>query len=146
MLTEKYLARLCKSYYDFKAALFRVIDSMCKPEGLTSMQTLMLFLLKSEARTTVGDLGAHFNITQSNASAMCKKLEKDGLIKRTRSKADERTVLLTLTEEGEASIERMLERGKRFAEELSELPQEQLDVTVATLDEATELLNKLNML
>ncbi len=143
MLTEKYLTKMCKSYYDFKYSLFKVIECMCKVEGLTALQAMMLFMLRSEGELSVGKLSGLFNITQSNASAMCKKLEKDGLIERTRSKSDERTVLLTLSENGNELLARMLDRGKSFGDVLSDISQERLDLIVGTIDEATELLGNL---
>jgi DNA-binding MarR family transcriptional regulator len=140
MLNEKYLTSLCKAYYDFKYSLFKVIDSLCKDEGLTAMQTMMLFTLRSEGAMSVGTLSGMFNITQSNASALCKKLEKDGLITRTRSKTDERTVLITLQDGGNAAIDRMLTRGEPFGLALDNIPKERLDTILETLYDATKML------
>ena len=143
MITENYLSSLCKSYYDLKYSLFKVIEHMCKEEGLTVLQTMMLFLIRSEGSLSVGDLSNYFNITHSNASTLCKKLEKDGLLCRTRSKKDERSVLISVTEQGSGMIERMLERGKIFASSLNDVPQERLDGIISTIDEATEILEKM---
>ncbi len=143
MITENYLSSLCKSYYDLKYSLFKVIEHMCKEEGLTVLQTMMLFLIRSEGNLSVGDLSNYFNITHSNASTLCKKLEKDGLLCRTRSKKDERSVLISVTEQGTDMIERMLERGKSIASSLNDIPQERLDGIVSTIDEATEMLKKM---
>ena len=143
MITENYLSSLCKSYYDLKYSLFKVIEHMCREEGLTVLQTMMLFLIRSEGNLSVGDLSNYFNITHSNASTLCKKLEKDGLLCRTRSKKDERSVLISVTEQGTDMIERMLERGKSIASSLNDIPQERLDGIVSTIDEATEMLKKM---
>jgi DNA-binding MarR family transcriptional regulator len=143
MPTVEYLTTLCKSYYDFKYSLFKVIDSLCKPEKLTGMQAMLLFMLRSEGAVSVGSLSSLLNITQSNASALCKKLEKDGLIARTRSKSDERTVLITLAENGNETLDRMLKRGAKISASLEEIPVGRLDTIVETLDEATALLTKL---
>lgn len=144
MITEKYLSDLCKSYYDLKYSLFKVIEVMCKDEGLTVLQTMMLFFVRSEGSISVGDLSSYFNITHSNASTMCKKLEKDDLLARKRSHTDERTVLITVTEKGNDTLERMLERGKVFSGPLDEVPQERWDTILATIKEATDLLSKIN--
>lgn len=140
MLTADYLTDLCKSFYDFKYSLLKVIDSLCKAEGLTSMQAMMLFMLKSEGAISVGNLSGLLNMTQSNASALCKKLERDGMIVRTRSKLDERTVLITLSESGEEVLDRMLKRGAGINEAMKEIPQERLDTIIETLNEATHML------
>ncbi len=143
MITEKYLSDLCKAYYDLKYSFYKVIEVMCKDEGLTVLQTMMLFLIRSEGSVSVGDLSNFFNITHSNASTLCKKLEKDELLSRKRSHTDERTVLITVTEKGSDMLERMLERGKVFADSMSDIPQERLDFILSTMNEATELLTKL---
>ncbi|MCR5123057.1 MAG: MarR family transcriptional regulator [Ruminococcus sp.] len=143
MITEKYLSELCKSYYDLKYSLFKVVEVMCKDEGLTVLQTMMLFLIRSEGNVSVGDLSNYFNITHSNASTLCKKLEKDDLLTRKRSHADERTVLIGVTDKGSQTLERMLDRGKVLAESMKDIPQERLDFILTTMNEATELLSSL---
>lgn len=144
MLTADYLTKLSKSFFDFKHYLLKTVDILCKAEGLTAMQTIMLFMLWSEGSVSVGELGGLINMTQSNASALCKKLEKDGLVERRRSRSDERTVLISLSSGGEQAILRMLERGKGIAEALEDIPQERLDTIIETLDDTTKMLEKIN--
>ena len=141
MMTEKYLSELCKSYYDLKYSFYQLISVMCKDDGLTVLQSMTLFLIRSEDSVTIGDLSRYFNITHSNASSMCKKLEKDGLILRRRSVTDERSVILSLSEEGTAVLERMLKRGKVLTDPLSDIPQERLDRVLTTIREATALIS-----
>ena len=143
MITEKYLSELCKSYYDLKYSFYKIIEVMCKDEGLTVLQTMMLFLIRSEGSVSVGDLSNYFNITHSNASTLCKKLEKDELLSRKRSRTDERTVLITVTEKGSDMLDRMLERGKAFAGSINDVPQERLDFILSTMKEASALLSKI---
>ena len=143
MITENYLSSLCKSYFDLKYSLYKVIETMCKDEGLTAFQPMMPFLIRSEGSLSVGDLSNYFNITHSNASTLCKKLEHDGLLCRTRSKKDERSVLISVTQQGEEMIERMLERGEKFADPLNEMPQEKLDLILATVDDAAAIMRKM---
>ena len=143
MITEKYLSDLCKSYYDLKHSLFKLIEVMCKDEGLTVLQTMMLFMIRSEGSVSVGDLSSYFNITHSNASTMCKKLEKDGLLTRIRSRTDERTVMIAVTENGSETLERMLTRGKTLTDSLCNVPRERLDFIISTMNETTDLLSKI---
>ena len=143
MIDEKYLSDLCKSYYDLKHSFFKIIEVMCKDEGLTVLQTMMLFMIRTEGSVSVGDLSNYFNITHSNASTLCKKLEKDDLLSRKRSHTDERTVLITVTEKGNDALERMLERGKVLAGAMKDVPRERLDFILSTINEANELLTKI---
>lgn len=143
MPTQQYLTKLCKSFYEFKYALYKVIDSLCREEGITNMQAMMLFMIKSEKAISVGALSGIFNMTHSNASALCKKLERDGLVCRTRSKTDERTVLITLGERGEEVLSRMLKNGAGISDSLGEIPQDRLDTIIETLNEATHMLSNI---
>ena len=141
MMTEKYLSELCKSYYDLKFSFIQLISVMCKDEGLTVLQSMTLLLISSEESVTIGDLSRYFNITHSNASSMCKKLEKEGLILRRRSAADERSVILSLSEDGTDVLDRMLKRGKVLADSLDDIPQDRLDHILTTMREATALIS-----
>ena len=141
MPTQQYLTKLCKSFYEFKYALYKVID--CREEGITNMQAMMLFMIKSEKAISVGALSSIFNMTHSNASALCKKLERDGLVCRTRSKTDERTVLITLGERGEEVLSRMLKNGAGISDSLGEIPQDRLDTIIETMNEATHMLSQI---
>lgn len=143
IIDDKYLSELCKSYYDLKYSFFGIIEEMCKKEGLTVMQAMMLFLIRSEKSVSVGELSGYLNITNSNASVLCKKLEKDELLSRQRSKTDERTVIITVSEKGSDMLERMLERSRIFSNSIADIPCERLDAILSTINEATELLTRL---
>ena len=57
------------------------------------------------AKLLVSHLGIRsFELNQGNMSSMCKKLESDGFIVKTRSQDDERCTYLSLTPKGEETI------------------------------------------
>ena len=143
MIDEKYLSDLCRKYYDLKYLFIRLAEVMCKEEGLTVLQAMMLFLIRSEGSVSVGELSGYLNITHSNSSTLCKKLEKDGLLSRKRSAADERTVMITVTEQGCEMIERMLERCRLLHDPANEIPEERLASVLSTMNEAAGLLSEL---
>lgn len=84
--------------------VFRPIVESC---GLTMTQMRILVGIERGELTTVGSLGSVVGLSGGNASTMCKKLEKEGFIKRTRDSQDERLVKLILTELGSATIKKI---------------------------------------
>ena len=68
--------------------------------GLTNSQAYLLLQAAHSGEHTVGALGRVIGLNTANASAACKKLEKMGLLRRVRSRKDERFVRVALTEQG----------------------------------------------
>lgn len=75
-------------------AFFPIVDRY----GLTLLQVRILNQLRKEDHT-IGSLASMFSIAESNASSMCKKLEKAGYLKRVRDENDERCVKLRVTQQ-----------------------------------------------
>lgn len=78
--------------------------------GLTMMQARILMELHHKDSHTIGSLASSTCIAGTNISAMCKKLENQGLLERTRKREDERVVRVRLTEHGRetaAEIDRL---------------------------------------
>ena len=62
---------------------------------------------------TVGELSQSTQILRSNITSVCKKMEKDGYLVRSRSLMDERVVRVSLTDKGTKIMETI---GKTIAE------------------------------
>ncbi len=73
---------------------------------ITAEQYWLLRLLGKAGTLSVGELASRLGIGQSAATIACKRLERQGLITRSRKSDDERVVLITLRAEGTARIER----------------------------------------
>ena len=73
--------------------------------GVTMVQMRVLVELQHCQTCTIGDLADAMGSAPGNASAMCKTLEKKGLVTRTRNPEDERIVLVTLTEQGKGLLQ-----------------------------------------
>lgn len=82
----------------------RILNPVCESYGLTMMQIRILMELKQFDSHTVGSLAESMYVACANMSAMCKKLENMGLLRRTRDNADERVVNVTLTEKGNSIV------------------------------------------
>ena len=72
--------------------------------GLTMIQMRMLLDISRNGADTIGSLSKLMGMAGGNTSAMCKKLEKEGYIVRTRDKDDERMVKVSLSDKGNKAI------------------------------------------
>ena len=68
--------------------------------GLTYTQYIAMLVLWEEEKLTVKELGNRLYLDSGTLTPLLKKLEAKGLLKRERSKEDERNLFITLTEEG----------------------------------------------
>lgn len=66
---------------------------------LTHTQASCLMLL-AQGETTVSDLARHLNTDAGSATRLLNRMERRGLVTRSRRNADRRVVDLTLTDEG----------------------------------------------
>lgn len=78
--------------------------------GITMTQMRILVELKHCGECTVGELGMAIGSAPGNSSAMCKTLEKKGLVSRTRSPEDERIVLISMTDRGRSLLQQINEK------------------------------------
>lgn len=68
-----------------------------EPIGLTAPQGLILMSLYRSGPSKVTDTAKRLNMTNSNLSTICRRLERDGFLTRTRDTNDQRIVWLQLT-------------------------------------------------
>lgn len=70
------------------------------PVEVTLMQHRVLVLLASQSEQSVSVLAEQLGVNASNASRVCDRLQRLGLLSRHRSEADARSVKVALTAEG----------------------------------------------
>jgi DNA-binding MarR family transcriptional regulator len=68
--------------------------------GLTGPQLWALKTIEAHRRLSIGQMAAALAVHQSSASILVTRLEKRGLIRRTRGRGDQRVVELELTKRG----------------------------------------------
>ena len=98
---------------------------------------VMAALFRRQGGVTMSELSRMLLVSNGNATAVVDRLEADGLVKRTQSETDRRTVIVALTPEGLDSFENLAagheaEVGKLFAH-----------VSDADLDSLTEILKRM---
>lgn len=96
--------QLCFALYHASRAVIRAYGPLLAELGLTYPQYItMLVLWEADSSVSVGELGARLDLDSGTLTPLLKRLEQLGLVDRRRDPADERRVLVTLTERGAAT-------------------------------------------
>ena len=98
--------QICFAIYSTAHAFNRVYKPLLDHLGLTYPQYLAMLVLWERDGVPVKDIGARLFLDSGTLTPLLKRLEKAQLIKRTRSSADERQVLIALTPQGQALREK----------------------------------------
>lgn len=94
--------QLCFGVYQLGHAFTRLYRQVLAELGLTYPQYLVMLVLWERDGLSVKALGERLLLDSGTLTPLLKRLETAGLIRRARSRDDERQVLLRLTEQGEA--------------------------------------------
>src|SRR3954449_1909247 len=95
---------------------------------LTLAQLSILLTLLDQGPIRMTDLAAHERVRTPTTTVAIRRLEKVGLVKRSRDPSDLRAVLVDITPQGRAvHAESLANRHAALAAMLSQLPREDLD-------------------
>ena len=94
--------QLCFPLYVCSKEIVRRYTPFLDPLGLTYTQYIAMMVLWERREITVKEIGQILYLDSGTLTPMLKKLEAKGYIIRHRSREDERSVIVSLTEEGEA--------------------------------------------
>lgn len=94
--------QLCFGLYSASRAVTSLYRTLLEPLDLTYPQYLVMLALWEHDKQQVKELGAALNLDSGTLSPLLKRLEKAGLVRRDRQADDERSVRITLTEDGAA--------------------------------------------
>lgn len=100
--------QLCFALYSTSLLMTKVYKPLLQTLGLTYPQYLAMMVLWEQDGLTVGDVSTRLLTDPGSLTPLLKRLEGEGLISRTRSKDDERVVLLHLTGQGRALQQKAL--------------------------------------
>jgi len=98
--------QLCFAVYQTGHAFTRLYRSVLADLGLTYPQYLVMLVLWERDGLSVKAVGDRLSLDSGTLTPLLKRLEVSGLIRRERSREDERQVLLHLTGKGEALREK----------------------------------------
>ena len=92
--------QLCFPLYAAARHVISLYTPWLKPLGLTYTQYIVFLVLWEQDGCTVGELCEKLMLANGTRSPLLKKMQSAGYIERTRSEADDRVVVITLTEAG----------------------------------------------
>jgi len=92
--------QLCYAIYSAGMAIQRVYKPLLDDLGLTYPQYLVLNVLWREDKQTVGGIADRLALESSTLTPLLKRLEAAGLVRRARNPANERQVVVALTDGG----------------------------------------------
>ena len=93
-------SQLCFPLYAASRKIVNSYTPYLKPLGLTYTQYLVMLTLWEKGNACVGELCHRLYLDNGTVTPLLKKMEEAELVKRCRSKEDERMVTVTVTEKG----------------------------------------------
>lgn len=100
--------QLCFPLYAASRLTNQLYAPLLKELDITYPQYLVLLVLWQKGGQKVTDISGQLYLDTGTLTPMLKRMEEKGLVRRTRSKEDERTVAIDLTEAGSALREKAL--------------------------------------
>lgn len=94
--------QVCFLVYRLEHRITQLYRELLKPLAVTYPQYLVLLALWQEEGLGVATLAERLHLDTGTVSPVLKRMEKAGLLKRTRSREDERSVRVSLTPKGRA--------------------------------------------
>lgn len=92
--------QLCFSLYAATHAITRIYRPMLVEFGLTYPQYIVMLALLERGESNVNGIAAALKLDAATVTPLLKRIEEAGWIVRTRSRTDERVVLVNLTPQG----------------------------------------------
>ena len=92
--------QLCFPMYACGRKIVAAYTPYLKPLGLTYTQYIVFMVLWERESVNVGQLGSILHLDAGTLTPLLKNLEKEGYVKRERSKEDERVTIVSSTPKG----------------------------------------------
>ncbi|WP_442113101.1 MarR family winged helix-turn-helix transcriptional regulator [Pseudomonas sp. NUPR-001] len=98
--------QVCFALYSTSLLMTKVYKPLLQQLGLTYPQYLAMLVLWEKDGLTVGEISQRLLTDPGSLTPLLKRLEAEGLLKRTRSREDERVVQVHLSDQGRALQDR----------------------------------------
>ena len=131
--------QLCFPLYASSREIIKQYKPFLDEIDLTYTQYITMMVLWESRCVTVKELGQRLYLDSGTLTPLLKKMEGKGLLTRKRSEEDERSLLVTITQKGEALKERAANIPSKITEgvHLDKAEAEALYATLYTLLEQT---------
>lgn len=127
--------QLCFSLYSTALAMNKVYRKLLGKLDLTYPQYLVMLVLWEKDKQSVNEIGEKLFLDSATLTPLLKRLEKQGLVNRTRSEEDERSVIIALTA-----------TGKKLRTKAEEVPKAVFCATDCAPEHLKQLKDNLNQL
>ena len=113
------------------------------PMNLTGPQGMMMGILSHDGEMKISDLSEKIGLSNSTVSGIIDRLEKQGLVERTRSTEDRRVVYVKVSAEFQQnSKETFCRMEKNFEDILKKATPGEIDAIIKGLDTLEQLIDK----
>ncbi|QRX83599.1 MarR family winged helix-turn-helix transcriptional regulator [Glaciimonas sp. PAMC28666] len=127
--------QLCFALYSASLTMTKIYKPFLQSLGITYPQYLVMLTLWERDAVTVSEVGERLYLDSGTLTPLLKRLELGGLVRRQRSVKDERQVIVSLTDQGNA-----LRQDARL------IPQQVSCAAQCSLDELRALTGQLQRL
>ena len=127
--------QICFALYVCSKEIIRKYNPILEPLGLTYTAYITLLCLWEKDNVPVKELGSRLFLDSGTLTPLLKKMETQGLVTRTRSSKDERTVYIKLTPQ-----------GKAMKEKCTGIPQQMMCQNILDINQAAPLLKTLHQI
>jgi MarR family transcriptional regulator, organic hydroperoxide resistance regulator len=122
--------------------LKQTIKHQYRNVNLTGPQGMLIGMLAHYGKMKISDLSEKLDLSNSTVSGILDRLEKTGMIERTRSEEDRRVVYVDVTPEfKKVSEQQFKEIEQKFVEKVSRANPEELDKILEGLNTLKKMLN-----
>ncbi|HPI36635.1 MAG TPA: MarR family transcriptional regulator [Ignavibacteriaceae bacterium] len=143
--TSLYLEnQLCFPLYAASRLTTKIYTPLLKEDDLTYPQYLVLLVLWQFGSMSVNEICNRLLLESNTVTPLLKRLEKKNLIERNRSAADERVVIISLTQKGEKLKEKAVSIHEQLVNSFIDVNLNESEVISLqkTLFKLIDILNK----
>lgn len=136
--------QLCFPLYAASRLTIKRYTPLLEALEITYPQYLVLLVLWENNAQTVTEIGTRLALESNTLTPLLKRLEQKELLTRSRSSKDERAVVVTLTESGQALKEQAVCIPQKIMESFANtsISKEELQAFQKTLNKLVELLRE----
>ena len=116
--------QICFPLYACSREIIKQYKPFLDEIDLTYTQYIAMMVLWEHQSVTVKELGQYLFLDSGTLTPLLKKMEAKGIISRKRDEEDERSLIVSLTAEGEALKERAVEVPQKMAQCVRLAPEE----------------------
>ena len=115
---------------------------LARAAGLTAVQVRVLQIIAEKGHSTPKEIAERMGVSRATVTALIDRLEGKSLVTRQKSTLDRRQMILALTAEGMAALERAPDAlQQRYVRRFEALPEWEQSMIVAALDRVAALLD-----